>query len=145
MGCNSPFSFVHGISQTRILEWVAFSFHRGSFLPRDQTHVSCIRWILFHWASTGAPELRGRGQSTKMCDFKVKRKERDRRVRKSKFHARTQGLAHAFPSVCFKWSLSIYFTYLNMYLYTHVISKRLWSCKNNMLSKLIPLLYKEFS
>ena len=31
---------VHGILQARILEWVAIPFSRGSFQPRDQTHVS---------------------------------------------------------------------------------------------------------
>ena len=36
------FSFVHGISQARILEWVAISFSRGSFQPRDQAPISCI-------------------------------------------------------------------------------------------------------
>ena len=34
---------VHGISQARILEWVAISFSRGASQPRDQTHV------LLHW------------------------------------------------------------------------------------------------
>ena len=44
-------SFVHGILQARIQEWVAISFSRGSFWPRDRTHVSCIgRWVLYHWA-----------------------------------------------------------------------------------------------
>ena len=33
---------VYGISQARILAWVAISFSRGSSPPRDQTHVSCI-------------------------------------------------------------------------------------------------------
>ena len=32
----------HGISQARILEWVAISFSRGSSRPRDRTQVSCI-------------------------------------------------------------------------------------------------------
>ena len=36
-GCS-----IHGISQARILGWVAISFSRGSSLPRDQTHVSSI-------------------------------------------------------------------------------------------------------
>ena len=35
-------SSVHGISQARILEWVAFSFSRGSSRPRDRTFVSCV-------------------------------------------------------------------------------------------------------
>ena len=48
---------VHGISQTRILEWVAISSSSGYSWPRDWTHVSCIgRRILYHWASREAHE-----------------------------------------------------------------------------------------
>ena len=36
-----PGSSLCGISQARILEWVAISFSRGSFRPKDQTQVSC--------------------------------------------------------------------------------------------------------
>ena len=39
--CGSPGSSVHGISQAKILEWIAIPFSRGSFWPRDQTQVSC--------------------------------------------------------------------------------------------------------
>ena len=35
-------SSLHGILQTRILEWVAIPFSRGSFQPRDWTQVSCV-------------------------------------------------------------------------------------------------------
>ena len=53
-----PGSSVHGIHQARILEWVAISFSKGSFLPGDQTHVSCIgRQILCHWAGVGSLSL----------------------------------------------------------------------------------------
>ena len=38
---------VHGILQTRILEWVAVPFSRGSSQPRDQTQVSCIAGRFF--------------------------------------------------------------------------------------------------
>ena len=42
-------SSVHGISQARILEWVAISSSRGSFWPSDGTYISCIgRCILYH-------------------------------------------------------------------------------------------------
>ena len=37
MDCSLPSSSVHGILQARILEWVATSFSRGSFWPRDRT------------------------------------------------------------------------------------------------------------
>ena len=39
---NLPGSSVHGILQARILEWVAISSSRGSYRPRDQTHISGI-------------------------------------------------------------------------------------------------------
>ena len=52
-----PGSSVHRIFQARILECVAIPFFRGSFWPRDQTHVSSLswigRWILYHWATSG--------------------------------------------------------------------------------------------
>ena len=43
-----PGSSVLGISQARILEWIAISFSRGSSQPRDRTHVclavhDCVR------------------------------------------------------------------------------------------------------
>ena len=50
--CSSPGSSVLGISQARILEWVAMPSSRGSSKPRDWTHISCIgRWILYHWTT----------------------------------------------------------------------------------------------
>ena len=42
MDCSLPGSSVCGISQARILEWVAMPSPRGSSQPRDQTQVSCI-------------------------------------------------------------------------------------------------------
>ena len=55
MDYSLPGSSVHGISQVRILEWVAISGFRGSSWPRAQNHVSCIfwigRWILYHCAT----------------------------------------------------------------------------------------------
>ena len=35
MDCSQPGFSVHGISQARILEWVAISFSKGSCQPRD--------------------------------------------------------------------------------------------------------------
>ena len=37
---SPPGSSIHGISQARILEWVAISFSRGSSQPRNWTRVS---------------------------------------------------------------------------------------------------------
>ena len=58
MDCSPPGSFVHGILQARILEWVAISFSRGYSWPRDQTWVSCIgMWVLYRWATREAHVL----------------------------------------------------------------------------------------
>ena len=55
MDCSSLGSSAQGISQARILEWVANSFSREFSPPRDWTCVSCIdRWILYQWAIRGA-------------------------------------------------------------------------------------------
>ena len=35
MDCSLPGSSIHGISQARILEWIAISFSRVSFQPGD--------------------------------------------------------------------------------------------------------------
>ena len=35
MDRSRPGSSIHGIFQARVLEWVAISFSRGSFQPRD--------------------------------------------------------------------------------------------------------------
>ena len=52
MDCSPPGSFVHGILQARILEWVAISFSRGSSWPRDRTQVSCTAGRFFtNWAT----------------------------------------------------------------------------------------------
>ena len=59
MVCSPPGPSVHGIFQARILEWVAISSSRGSCLPRNWTHVSCVscigRQICCLWATWEAP------------------------------------------------------------------------------------------
>ena len=55
MDCSPPGSSVHEIFQTRILEWVAISFSRGSSQPRDQTQVFCTADRFFtNWATREA-------------------------------------------------------------------------------------------
>ena len=58
MDCSLPGSSVHGILQARILEWVAFSFSRGSSQPRGWTQVSRIVGIFTIWATREALRLR---------------------------------------------------------------------------------------
>ena len=60
MDCSMTGSSVQGISQARILEWVAISSSRGYSQPRNRTHVSCIsyigRWV-FTTKPSGKPKL----------------------------------------------------------------------------------------
>ena len=49
MDCSPPGSSICGISQTRILVWVAIPYSRGSSPPREQTHIS--------WSSAMAGEF----------------------------------------------------------------------------------------
>ena len=62
MDCSPPGSSVHGILQSRILEWILFlenifyPFSRGSSWPRNRTGVSCITGGFFTiWATREAP------------------------------------------------------------------------------------------
>ena len=57
MECSPRGSSVHGISQARILEWVAISSSKGSSYPRDRTLASMSPALqedslpLSHWGS----------------------------------------------------------------------------------------------
>ena len=53
--CSPPGSSVHGILNARMLEWVAISFSRGSFQPRDGTHVSFMTGGFSTTESLGKP------------------------------------------------------------------------------------------
>ena len=45
MDCSPPGSSVHGISQARMLEWVAMPSSKGSSQPSDPTHGSYSSYI----------------------------------------------------------------------------------------------------
>ena len=55
MEYSPPGSSVHGISQARILEWVAISFSRGSSRLRNRTSVSCVSCITGGFFTTEPP------------------------------------------------------------------------------------------
>ena len=64
MDCSLSGSSVHGIFQARILEWVAISFSRRSFWPRDWTRVFRIVGRCFTvWATMEV--LKGETKSKK--------------------------------------------------------------------------------
>ena len=53
--CSPLDSSVWGISQARILEWVAIHSSRGSSRPRNRTQVSHCRQILYYLSHKGSP------------------------------------------------------------------------------------------
>ena len=56
MDCSPPGSSVHGILQASTLEWIAISFSRGPFLPKDWTWVLPTTGSFFTiWATREAP------------------------------------------------------------------------------------------
>ena len=57
MHCSLPGSSVHGILQTRILEWVAIPFSRGSSQHKDRT-LRC-RQILYRLKHHGLAQCYG--------------------------------------------------------------------------------------
>ena len=61
MNCTPLGTFVHGILQARMLEWVAMPSSRGSSQSRDRTHISYVSWIgrqvLYHKHHLGSPLL----------------------------------------------------------------------------------------
>ena len=57
MDCSPPGSSVRGISQARILDWVAMSSCRGSSWPRNWTCVSCTAGRFFATELPGKPWL----------------------------------------------------------------------------------------
>ena len=65
--CSLPGFSIHGIFQTRVLEWVAISFSRGSSWPRNWTWVSCIAGRrLTLWATREAQGVND-GQGSLAC------------------------------------------------------------------------------
>ena len=59
MDCSLPGSSIHGILQSRILEWVDLPSSRGSPQFRNQTYNSCVSCIadrfFTHWVTWEAP------------------------------------------------------------------------------------------
>ena len=57
--CDPMDCTVHGILQTRILEWVAFPFSRGSSqqTQRSNPDLRQCRWILYQLSHRGSPRI----------------------------------------------------------------------------------------
>ena len=60
--CSPPGSSVHGILQTRVLEWITMPSSRGSFQPRDWTLLSYVSWTRQNTGVGAFPFSRGSSQ-----------------------------------------------------------------------------------
>ena len=73
--CSPSGSYVHGIFQARILEWVTIPFARESSWSRDQTQVSCIAGRFFTIRATreaqsfALPSLRFKLKTFRLWDW----------------------------------------------------------------------------
>ena len=69
-------SSVHGILQTRRLEWVAIPFSRSSWISKNQTWVSCIADGFFTISATReAPRTKLRDNKTvrtRVCEITIR-------------------------------------------------------------------------
>ena len=103
MDISLPGSFVHGILQTRKLEWEV-PFSRGSSPPRVQTQVSCIADGFFTvWATREAHDL-GCQLSNDSCP------EHDHQDScKSKYSVNVKNIPEKckYAHIYFKWSGSV--------------------------------------
>ena len=65
MNCSLPGSFVHGILQARILEWVAIPLSRGSSWPRNRTQISYTTGRFFTiWTTRKVPMVHQKKKKT---------------------------------------------------------------------------------
>ena len=77
MACSLPGSSVHGISQARILEWVAISFPRGIFPTQGWNfgllHCGQILYCLRHKGSPTASDKNDGIPLSRLghCDFRL--------------------------------------------------------------------------
>ena len=71
MDRSLPGSFVYGIPQARILEWVVMPSSRGSSPPRDRTRISCIASGFFNaeLAGMGSISIYQGGRQTGCGDY----------------------------------------------------------------------------
>ena len=64
VNCSPPGSSVHGILQSRVLEWVTIPSSKESSRPRGQTCVFHVfrfgRQVLYHYCHLGSPRVHSR-------------------------------------------------------------------------------------
>ena len=118
MDCSSPGSSIQGISQARILEWVAIPFSRRTSQPRGQTRTSCSgRQVLYHWATWEAH--RGTWQATVCGVPKDSDTTKQQQQHCLGYKTSPQALSYFFKKPAFvqlqfnarslQWSLKFYF------------------------------------
>ena len=67
--CNSMDCTIHGILQTRILEWVAFPFSKGSSRPRNKPRSHALQADSLPAEPQGKLRNTGMGSLSHLCDL----------------------------------------------------------------------------
>ena len=124
-----PGSSVYGIFQASILEWVAFSYSRGSSWPRGRADifgVSCIgRQILYHCA-TGEALITENYSLTNLKDESLKSlSQLKSKCCQDHTPPETVGENVFLDSTSFWWVLAIFAMWLHhfsFFLYGHITS-----------------------
>ena len=69
VSCHLPGPFVHGIFQSRILEWVAISYSRGSFQPWIEPRSPVLQATVGYNSVTNTTTFVIESESCTFCPF----------------------------------------------------------------------------
>ena len=106
MDCSPPGSSVHGISQARIMEWVAISFSRG-FSPGIELRSPALQADFLPSEPSGKPNNDSRKYEVKHCDMSSEGRvcSRDSSPRKQII---TRAVYNHTYAPCQQWSLLLF-------------------------------------
>ena len=132
MGCSLPGSSVHGISQARILEWVAISFSVRSSWPRDWTQVSHIAgWFFTIWAHAHSRTMLKKQNKTKHKKLLSDKKTKNRSPGSRKIPEKLRR-----ESSLGKWSICFAYELLYLLLFCIFMNPTLRSIPQMLRTKL---------
>ena len=101
--CSLPGSSVHGILHSRILEWLAIPFSRGSSLSRDWSQADSLPWWAIRKSHVGWKEILFTNFLKVTCVLCVKRNFTQRQTLTLQFYLRVylkETNGHLYGDIC---------------------------------------------